>query len=115
MFKVIVLLRRKRGMTAEEFREYYEKRHVALIRANVPMQKNVRNYITPIGNDTYPSDGDPQFDCATEVWFDSEEHFDRAVAGMLEPNKAAEIAADEERFADRSSIRWFAVNECEGL
>jgi uncharacterized protein (TIGR02118 family) len=113
MFKVIVLLKRKHGMTVEEFREYYEKKHVELITANVPMRKYVRNYITPIGNENYAVGAEPQFDCVTEAWFDSEDHFSKAVAAILEPKKAAEIMADEERFADRSAIRWFSVTERE--
>jgi uncharacterized protein (TIGR02118 family) len=114
MFKVIVLLKRKPGTTMEEFQRYYENNHAALITKNIPsIRKYVRNYLTPVGNEHYALDGESQFDCVSEALFDSEEEFMKGVAAILEPAKAREIMADEERFLDRSSIRWFTVTERE--
>jgi uncharacterized protein (TIGR02118 family) len=116
MFKLIVLLKRKPGTSVAEFRDYYETRHAKLVAESAPLMRNyVRNYLTPVGNDLYAIDAAPPYDCVTEAWFDSEEDFTNTVGAILTPEKAAEIAADEERFLDKPAIRWFTVDVVESV
>ena len=112
MFKLIVLLKRKPGTTMAEFRDHYERHHAVLVVDSSPLlRRYVRNYLTGIGNELYPADAEPPFDCITEAWFDSEDDFRRSADGILVPGKAAEIVADEERFLDRGATRWYTAVE----
>ncbi len=39
MFKLIIMARRKPGMSMDEFRDYYEKHHSVLVRKITPMMR----------------------------------------------------------------------------
>jgi uncharacterized protein (TIGR02118 family) len=95
--KVIYLIRRKPGMSAEDFHRYWREVHGS-IAARIP---GLRRYVQ-----CHAIDGGPgftgDFDGAAEVWFDDVEALRRAAA-------SAEYAAareDEGRFIDldRSSL-----------
>jgi uncharacterized protein (TIGR02118 family) len=111
MFKMIILAKRKPGMSMEAFREYYETRHapLAMSLAPEPVAKYIRNYLTPAA----PGIENP-YDVVTETWFESKEQFDRNFAALAAaPEKMAAIAADEENFFDRSSISFYTADEVE--
>ena len=116
MFKLIVLLKRKRGTTPDQFRAYYEEHHAPLVRRCAPLlRRYVRNYLSGFGNEMYPTDTDPFYDCVTEAWFDNQAAFKLSAGAILEPTVARQIAEDEERFLDRAQIRWFVTEEVEGV
>lgn len=106
MVKAIALIKRKPGLSREEFRRHYEEVHAPLILAHAPhIVKYVRNHvIVSRGAD------DPPFDSVTELWFDSMEGFkaDTAIWGT-EAGKV--IRDDEDSFLDRSKLAFFLVNE----
>ena len=114
MFKVIVLLKRKKGMSFDEFKRAYEAKHAIVGRSVAPlMRKYVRNFLTPASSELAP-EGDPPFDCVTEVWYDSEEDYRRTMeANASDPNAKALLAQDREDFFDGSKTRWYTVCECE--
>lgn len=74
MLKAVVLLRRKPGLTFEQFRHHYETNHVPLLRKALPaIGKYVRNYLDlnsvsggrqEEGAEAVPT---PYFDVITEV------------------------------------------------
>ncbi|MFC2000099.1 EthD domain-containing protein [Chloroflexota bacterium] len=70
MIKGITLLKRKTGLTPEEFREQFEEVHVPLALKLLPtVRKLVRNYV--ITTNAIPtSTEEPEFDCITEQSFD---------------------------------------------
>lgn len=112
--KLIVLTKRKTGMSFDDYMEYYERNHAPFMVKNVPqMIKYTRKYLVPEGNERYALGEDSPIDCVTEVWFESEETFRESVKGVLEPERAAAIKADEERFLETEEIRWFRIIECE--
>lgn len=116
MFKMIILLRKKEGMTHEDFVEYYENQHVVLAGKLAPrMRRHIRNYLTPVDNDEYDSDRSDRIDCITEVFFDDESDFESTIADFENSDKMGIIISDEEKVFDRASIRWFktVVNETE--
>jgi len=117
MFKLIVLAKRRPGMTREEFRDYYEKHHAVLVRNLTPlMRKYRRNYLAPLtGTGPLPgTEQEPPFDCVTEAWFDRAEDFQRTVAQLAaQPEKTAALASDEEQLFDRATIRMFAAHEAD--
>lgn len=105
MIKAISLLKRKPGITLEEFATHYEEIHVPLAMKHFPFKKYVRNYVSK------PEDSDePWFDCITEVWFETMEDCQTA-AEFSASEYYKVISDDEEKFMDRSRIVAFIVEE----
>jgi uncharacterized protein (TIGR02118 family) len=116
MIRLVALLTRKPGTTPEQFREYYETRHVPLIESINPyMSGYTRDYILPgtgiRGNlADGPGEWSPGYDVVTMVSFASQEDFDKARAAFGKPENAAAIAADEENFLDRKAKMIFLTD-----
>ncbi len=114
MFKVMVLIKRKPGMSIEDFIAYYETTHAPLGISKVPnMKRYVRHFLRPYGNDVYSADDEAPYDVLTELWFDDEADFEQGMAYLTDPDTAAIIAADEEKLFDRSSIRFTVMEDHE--
>jgi uncharacterized protein (TIGR02118 family) len=110
--KVIAMLKRKPGLTDDEFVEYYETRHVPLILSIAPQIRDYRrNYLR--GEGAILADGarQPDFDVVTELWFKDKSAFDTAMSAFTVPANAARIARDEENVFDRSRTMFFVVTE----
>ena len=114
MFKAIVMIKRKPGMSMEDFIDYYETRHAPLGASKVPnMKRYVRHFIRPYGNAVYGRDAEPPYDVLTEIWFDDQADFERGMAYLTESETAAIIGADEEKLFDKSSIRFMIMEDHE--
>lgn len=106
MIKMMLLLSRKVGMSFDEFRDYYETRHVPLASSfDTPLVQYRRNYVVK------PTVGSAGYDCITEVWYDLDgewsDHRDRIVS----PEMAEIIARDEAQFLDRAATCIMVVEE----
>lgn len=112
MYKLMLMMKRRPGMSKQAFREHYENVHVPLGEAALPYARRyVRNYTF-----TYPGRGDAEselpYDCVTELWFDSEADCQRNMQLLADnPRQAAEIAADEDNFLDRGKTLWFVSEQ----
>jgi len=107
MIKVIGLLKRRAGMSIEEFRDYYETQHRLIGEKYLSgyAAKYQRRYLTP-------ADGlAPVYDVILEIWYPDAATHQAATARLRQPEAAKEIAADEERLFDRASNRFFTVDE----
>jgi uncharacterized protein (TIGR02118 family) len=114
MYTVMVLIKRKPGMSMEDFIAYYEHRHAPLGLSKVPnLKRYVRHFLRPFGNDTYATAGDSTYDVVTELGFDDEADFRQAMAYLADPDTAAIIQADEAHLFDRASIRFMVVESHE--
>mgnify|MGYP003705142729 CR=1 FL=1 len=114
MFKVMILIKRKPGMSKQDFIAYYEQQHAPLGSSKVPnMKRYVRHFLHPYGNDVYAADAEPPYDVATELWFDDEDDFKRGMAYLTEPETARIIGEDEEKLFDKSSIRFLVLEDHE--
>lgn len=119
MLKAIVLLKRKPGLTPEEFRDHYENRHVPLVRRTLTtIGRYTRNYLDTqslsAGREEGASGGPvPYFDVITEVWFADQAAYDGFVEALSDPAVSETLREDEERFLDRSIIQTYSVQECE--
>ncbi len=112
MIKMVFMLKRRVGMSVKDFIERYESGHVPLGERHVPdAARYVRRYLEPVAGPF--SDADSEFDVITEVWFDTEADYTRAMARLADPAIAAEIAEDEEYLFDRSRSRAYLVYERE--
>jgi uncharacterized protein (TIGR02118 family) len=108
MFKMMIFVKRKLGMSHEEFVDYYENHHAMLAARLAPhIRKYVRNYIYPIKNENYSDEEQPSVDCVTEVWYDNENAFEDTIAELIASNNTETIMQDEARVFDRAAIRWF--------
>jgi uncharacterized protein (TIGR02118 family) len=66
---MVALLKRRSGMSMQEFIEYYEKRHAVLARELLPELRDYRrNYVMHVGPRSNAVD--PDFDVITEMYFD---------------------------------------------
>ena len=117
MFKLIILAKRKPGISMDEFRHYYEEHHAVLAQKLSPplVRRYVRNYLFRVQGEL-SSQGEAPFDCVTETWFDSEADYRRTIEGLAAaPDKIAILARDEENLFDRSKIWWFTSVQCESV
>ncbi|HYH51671.1 MAG TPA: EthD domain-containing protein [Acidimicrobiia bacterium] len=106
MFKIMILIKRRAGMSMDDFIDYYENHHAPLgLRAVPNMKGYTRRYLTPLGGEELA------YDVATEIVFDDEADFGRAMEHLNEPATRAEVDADEERLFDRSTITFMKVDE----
>jgi uncharacterized protein (TIGR02118 family) len=71
MFKAIVLLTRKEGVSRREFQEWWLQRHAPLAR-DLPGLRGLRFNLV--------ESEDAEFDGVSELWFDSREAFEAAYA-----------------------------------
>lgn len=112
MHKAIVLLKKKDGLTREQFIEYYENVHVPLIRRLLPSIGEYRRNYLDLSLGTRPDPvRHPGFDVITEIWFPDSTAWEQFIADARNPEVAAAIAEDELNFLDRSANRSIGVDE----
>ncbi len=110
MIKFVSLLKRRPGMSFEEFVTYYETRHAVLGAEHLPgAQHYERRFLRPV---PHPIDGSlrEDYDCITELWFDDREAMEKSFAHLGEPDIAALFAEDEEKLFDRSRSLCYVVD-----
>jgi hypothetical protein len=114
VYKIIMPLRRKPGMSVEAFRNYYETYHRRI------GEKYLAGYATRYMRrytDALPdADGqmqDPDFDVLLEIWFPDAETFQVCAARFVTPEAEKEIREDEEQLFDRRHMPTYALHECE--
>lgn len=105
----VTLLKRREGMSKEDFIAYYEEKHRRIgeqILAGFAT-RYVRRFLHPADGDDQPFD----FDVMTEIDFPDQAAMDAFFASASEPATAAMIAEDEAQLFDRSRIRRFMLEE----
>lgn len=112
-YKILLLMKRRSGMSVDAFRDYYETHHVPLVsKYSSGMSRYVRRYIDP---HPHPETGDPgelPFDVITELWFDDEAIFRGTLRYLSTTIMPDDVVADEHNLFDRSSFRIATVVEC---
>ncbi len=105
MLKVMALLKRKDGITFEEFSRYWRERHAPLVLKTLPgLRRYVQNHAMRL------SKGHPPFDGVAEIWLDDLQSW-RDMLGFMASEEGKVIREDEERFLDRGSIVFLLVEE----
>ncbi|GGN58704.1 hypothetical protein GCM10011349_38480 [Novosphingobium indicum] len=105
----ISLLKRRAGMSREDFRAYYENNH-RLIGEKVLAgyaTRYARRFIEPADG----IDQEQDFDVILEIDFPDAATRDACFAAMGDPATMATIVEDEEKLFDRSRMRTFSVSE----
>lgn len=108
MFKMIALLKRKHGLSLDEFIKLYEEGHALFAAPHLPKLRHYeRRYIEPMHNPVSGADHQPDFDVVTEIWFDTREDWQ---AAMLHVQTVKGFEADELKLFDRPAMRVFTVH-----
>lgn len=94
MFKVIALLKRKPGMTVEDFQYYWRHEHAPLVAERPEIRRHIQSSALLQGY----RKGELLFDGISETWFDSAQAYE---AYRHEPASSV-ILADQANFVDRS-------------
>jgi uncharacterized protein (TIGR02118 family) len=107
MIKVVFMIRRREGMTREEFQRYWSGEHAELVKRHAALL-GVRRYVQTHARNTDLDDAlagsrgsEPQqYDGVAELWWDSID--DLVQAATSEEGQAAQQALleDERRFID---------------
>ena len=107
MIKLVMLVRRKKGVTSEAFRDHYENIHAPLAVSLFPtLRAYARNYL-----DTHLVGEAQGFDAITELCFDDEAGY-HACGAVAQSEQGKVLAADEETFIDRAATVAMLVREC---
>jgi len=111
--KVVVLLKRKPGMSREDFKRYYETRHAVLATQVVPGLLDYRRTYLSADRPAFEAPAvAPEFDVMTTLVFADAAAYEHAFATLQRPEIARRIAADEEQLFDRTCIRSYLAEEC---
>lgn len=115
MFKMIGLLKRRPGMSVEEFREYYETKHRVIGEKYLKghATKYVRRFISGFEDPATGVAADPEYDVLLEIWYADRAAYEATSKLLSAPEAAAEIAEDEERLFDRPNMRFYFLEERE--
>jgi uncharacterized protein (TIGR02118 family) len=114
MLKVMLLMKRRAGLSLAEFIEHYETVHVPLAEKRARgLLRYERHYLHPSPTDLYGNEvGEPEYDVLTELWYEDREAFEKAHAGLRRhPERIADIVADEEKLFDRAKSRVVFVED----
>jgi uncharacterized protein (TIGR02118 family) len=106
MVKVIVLLKRKEGVTREEFARHWQEAHGPLA-ANLPpgLRRYVQNHPVQILNG-----GEQKFDGVAEIWYDDIQSV-KAVNDFYLSQRGMTIREDEKKYFDMSKAIFLVVEE----
>ena len=94
MFKVIALLKRKPGMSVEDFQYYWRHKHGLLVAGCAQVRRHVQSGALPQGYQK----GELLFDGISETWFDSAQ----AYAAYQDGPASSVILADQSNFVERN-------------
>ncbi|KAL2013594.1 hypothetical protein VTN00DRAFT_1119 [Thermoascus crustaceus] len=127
-YTVVVFAWRKPGLTPAQFKDHYEHSHIPLLLElagpNFPTS-HTRFYLPRRAEDLASADptnenhrpaifagqpGDFPWDAYAELVFDDLAAFNAFHAIVTEPENAARIAADEEKFLDRTKLKIAAID-----
>ncbi|MGD1002247.1 MAG: EthD domain-containing protein [Candidatus Brocadiia bacterium] len=108
MLKLIVAVKRRQGMSVEEFHNHWSTVHANLIKTTPVCRRYIRKYVQC---HTVPEEyvsGDAPYDGTAEVWFDSVADKE---AFFQHPEYLAKIRPDELLFADLEKTKFFVTRE----
>jgi len=113
-YKILLLMKRRPGMTFEAFKDYYENHHAPLCAKYASgVSRYVRRFLTPHRNPETGATEELQFDVITELWFNDEAVYRGTVEYLATSIMPDEVVADEKNLFDRAKTRMATVVECE--
>ena len=114
VFKIVLLMKRRAGISVEDFRNYYENRHVPLaMKYSQGIKRYVRRYLDPQPHPETGPGGELAYDVITELWFEDEATFRETLAYVTTTIMPDDIVEDEKNLFDRASFKIATFTECE--
>lgn len=111
-FKILLFMKRRPGMSQEEFMQYYEEKHVPLaLKYARGMKSYTRRFIFPQTHVETGPCSDLGFDVITELGFDDETTFKNTLKYLSATQLPDEVIEDEKQLFDRSSFRVATCTE----
>jgi uncharacterized protein (TIGR02118 family) len=109
MVKVIAMMKRKPGITPEDFARYWFEEHAPLGFEVLPDDVHIRGYVQ---NYTVRNEGDaePEFDGLVEFYLDDMPAFQRWLLWFMSDD-AQPMRDDEKNFMDSSTVKVMVVRE----
>ena len=112
--KVMLLMRRKPGLTAQQFMDYYEGNHAILASDHVHFSDYRRNFVdhdTNIVARHLPIHSQPEFDVITSCTYPDPQELARVNDALANTDMGNVFTEDEGRFLDRDAMELFFVEE----
>jgi uncharacterized protein (TIGR02118 family) len=114
MFKILLFMKRRPGMSQEEFQQYYEEKHVPLaLKYAGGMKSYKRRYVSPQTHVETGPCSDLGFDVITELGFDDEATFKTTLNYLSTSHLPDEVIEDEMQLFDRTTFRIATCTEFE--
>ena len=112
MLKQVFLLKRRDGMSMEEFKHYYENHHAKFGEKMLTnARRYVRRYVKPQKNPLTGEVIELDFDVVMEIWWDSKEDCVAAGEAAVESGINKLVWEDEEKLFNTQDNRVFTVEE----
>jgi hypothetical protein len=118
MFRMFVVIDKREDLSEEEFREYYETKHIPFIAKTAPAKvvRYRRNYVLgghPLGErlTTERGDAPSSISAITEIGFETEEDAAEMVERLTSPEVRDAVIADEANFIAPGGVRWHVVRD----
>ena len=108
MVKLFAMLRRRSGMTSEEFVEHWRDRHGPLIAGEPTLARHIVRYEQHVRHLPDALSGTDGVDGVAVQWFRSIDDF---VGFISEPAYAELIAPDEQRFLDMEHLEFIVTED----
>jgi EthD domain len=113
-YKILIFLKRRPGLSLEEFRDYYEGSHAKLCaKYAVGALRYFRRYVQPLPDPATGRADEMDFDVVTELWFEDRTAYERTLKYAARGILPADVLCDEERLFDRSKARYATIVESE--
>ena len=112
MIKFIAFLKRREGMSFDDFREYYENTHSKIVGTISPPHVSgatsyKRTYLMPALHPIEQPTAGVDYDCITELCYADRDTFEKDMTFFGREDVKAIIAKDEENLFDRKYIRCY--------
>jgi len=108
MVKLFAFLRRREGMSHEDFVAHWRDRHGPLIRDTPELARHIVRYEQHPRHAPGPWSGNEDLDGVAVQWFETLDGFK---AFLAEPSYGELIAPDEQRFLDTSRVEFVICEE----
>jgi uncharacterized protein (TIGR02118 family) len=116
VYKILLFMKRRPGMSMEAFQDYYENHHAPLCAKYASgISRYIRRFLTPHPNPETGEKGELPYDVITELWFEDEAVFRGTVEYLSTSIMPDEVVADEKRLFDRPKLRMATVVERESV
>ncbi|CAA9966627.1 hypothetical protein CFE70_009845 [Pyrenophora teres f. teres 0-1] len=127
-YTIVLFITRNHVLSSEEFRDYYEHRHIplaySLLTSCWPITFT-RRYLARISRKGFGGPANPDrpllmlrgtmndldYDCIAEMTFDTEAHFQHFYKSAYAKENAALLARDEEKFLEADMTKIVVVGE----